>query len=286
MTKINSQYIKNNVKCKHCQSTNLKRSHKQSFKSGINSDLEFNEQKFEWRQFECKDCGEITNVLNTDQAIVSVTEEAVLPFSAFDYNVMVDHEMVSLSLFYKQSINGEVIHDDIREEHIFMFEELFNKLHIEADNIMENVFQLLFDPNQYNFNENEEVLDFLHKTLKNAGARFNRDLIDYDEEEFEDLEWEPEKVYQEATNPSVSCYELEIYDESEFESKYPLLVNLIYSHFKEENENKSDFEFCQCLISFGNIQVTFAHKDNEDFTYYYESSKDDILNGEYEFETD
>ena len=53
MTKINSKYIKDNVKCWCCGEggKKLKRTHKQSFKSPMNSDLEIKPEKFELGNF-------------------------------------------------------------------------------------------------------------------------------------------------------------------------------------------------------------------------------------------
>lgn len=196
MTKINSQYIKSNVKCTHCQSQNIKRTHKQTFKSGINSNLDFQEEKFEWRQFECKDCGEITNVLNTENAIQSISEEPILPFSAFNYCVFIDHDMVSLTTFYKGSVKGNIIEDDIREEHIFLFEKLFEKNNIEACNIMENVFELSFNKEKHDFNSNEEVINYLNSLMEKTGSTFSQNLLDsYQDEEFENMDWKEDKIY-------------------------------------------------------------------------------------------
>lgn len=57
MAKINSDYIKNNVSCAHCESTKLKRSYKKSFKSPIDEVGNKKNTTMEWRQFTCSSCG-------------------------------------------------------------------------------------------------------------------------------------------------------------------------------------------------------------------------------------
>lgn len=195
MNKINSKYIKDNVKCVHCGEggKKLKRTHKQSFKSPMNADLENKPEKFEWRQFSC-DCGYTTNVLNTENKLLSVTEEAVTPFSAFNFYFTVEEEF-SLYLFYKDSIKGEVIEDDVRDEMIFNFNEFFAKHHMAADNLMENCWEITFDKFYYNFKDVKEAIAVAKNVLLKSGAKYDLEMAMEMEDEYSEEEFDLENAY-------------------------------------------------------------------------------------------
>ena len=188
MTKINSKYIKDNVKCVECNAagSSLKRSHKQSFKSPIDANGDNNTEKFEWRQFECS-CGTTTNVLNTATKIVSISEHAVTPFSSFDFYFLIADEL-SLLVFYKESVNGEVIEDNIRDEMVLAFNDFFSKHHIQADNLMENCWEIMFDRAYYNFKDVDEVLEKAKEIMLKSGATYNPDPNMEDENSPEEFE--------------------------------------------------------------------------------------------------
>lgn len=76
----------------------------------------------------------------------------------------------------------------------------------------------------------------------------------------------------------------EIYNEENFKEKYPELYKLVKSHFV--NYKFEDFCFVQCLIKFGFIEISYALKTNEDFTYFFECKVGEESNGEYEFSGD
>lgn len=188
MTKINSKYIKDNVKCVNCGATGnqLKRSHKQSFKSLIDANGDNNPEKFEWRQFECS-CGTTTNVLNTATNLVSVSEHAVTPFSSFDFYFQIEEEFC-LWMFYKENVNGEVIEDDVRDDMILAFNEFFSKHHMQVDNSMENCWDILFDRAYYNFKNVDELLEKAKEIILKSGATYNPDPDMVDENDPECFE--------------------------------------------------------------------------------------------------
>lgn len=204
MIKINSKYIKDNVKCWCCGEggKKLKRTHKQSFKSPMNSDLELKSEKFEWRQFNC-DCGEDTNVLNTESKILSVTEEAVIPFTGFDFYFQIDEE-ISLWMFYKDTVKGQVIEDDIRDDMIFNFNEFFAKHHIAADNSMENCWEITFDKFYYTLKDLEDAVEKVKKILLEAGATYSKEMAEEMEEHDNYPEdFDMENVYMPETEAKI-----------------------------------------------------------------------------------
>ncbi len=151
MTKINSDYIKANVTCVHCNSNNLKRNYKKSFKSPYNSEGDFIPETMEWRQFTCKSCDQHTNVLNNNDKIIEISEEPVLPLCAF--NICFDENKdtnSSIWIFFKEDIVNSyekgILHipyDDLREYHILHFYKLMNSHDYHCDNLSENHFFLL-----------------------------------------------------------------------------------------------------------------------------------------------
>ena len=193
--KIDSKYIKENVKCCFCDSTKLKRRHKQSFKSKVDTNCNFNDQKIHWRQFECENCNELTNVTNTDEEILHKDECAVLPFSCFNYCVEIMDDMVNLALFYKDTVKGDVIEDDIRDYHILFFEEFFLKHNIKASNSMENYWEIGFNKNYYDFKTFEEGLEIINKLMKQAGASYWKDLEQMDESDMEDMSFQENYMF-------------------------------------------------------------------------------------------
>lgn len=194
MTKINSMFIKDNVTCQHCNSSNLKRSHKQTFKSGIDENLNFKEQKLEWRQFTCSDCNYTTNVLNNENDILSIEYFPVTPFSSFDFCVEIMDYFFSFCLFYKDNVKGEIIEDDV-DYNIFMFERFFLEHHIKAENTMENCWEVLFDKNYYNFDNFEDGLSILKSILEKTGSKFNKNLIMDDEVDISDFTFQNDSVF-------------------------------------------------------------------------------------------
>jgi hypothetical protein len=180
-TKINTDYIKKNVACWNCDSSDLKRRHKQTFKSPLDENLELNEQKIHWRQFECEKCHEITNVTNTEETLLSKIEEAVLPFSVFDYCIEMMDNQINLALFYKPSVKGEVVEDDVRDEHILLFNEFFSKHNIKAANSMENYWEIMFNKEHYDFETLEDGIKIIKDLILTTGATYSKELEQADE---------------------------------------------------------------------------------------------------------
>lgn len=169
MAKINSDYIKNNVSCAHCESTKLKRSYKKSFKSPIDEVGNKKNTTMEWRQFTCSSCGEITNVLNTENNIISITKFAALPFCAFDVELKIENAELYAFFTYKD-INGEVVEDDLSYQHILNLQLYFNKFDMYVENNMENTFQIYFNKDKHSFISNSSMFNYVNKVLSEAGA--------------------------------------------------------------------------------------------------------------------
>lgn len=150
MTKINSDYIKANVTCVQCNSNNLKRNYKKSFKSPYNSEGDFIPETMEWRQFTCKSCDQHTNVLNNKDKIISVSEKTILPLCAFEISLENPEERYSVFVSYKDDITHAcdsdlvyVEYDNIRENNILHFGKLLKNYNFYFENIEENVFALV-----------------------------------------------------------------------------------------------------------------------------------------------
>lgn len=188
MTKINSDYIKANVKCVHCNSNNLKRNYKKSFKSAYNSEGDFIPENMEWRQFKCKSCEQHTNVLNNKSSIISVSSEVLLPLSAFCFYFDEDIENTSsVWIFFsdelREAYQNDIIdipHSDLRENNILFFEPLLkNNKHIFS-NLSEHNFLII--PEEYSeslidYEWGDKLLnisekDFIKSFLIKYGARY------------------------------------------------------------------------------------------------------------------
>lgn len=181
-TKIDTKYLKKHVKCWACDSQNLKRRHKQSFKSLIDENGDFNETKIHWRQFECDDCQELTNVSSSDTVLFSQGEDAQLPFTSFRYGVCVFSDFIHLGLFYNSKVKGEVIEDDVRDEHILFFEKFFEKHNIKVANAMENFWELQFSKEHYKFTNFSDGVQIVRDLLKNVGSFYDASIEHSDDD--------------------------------------------------------------------------------------------------------
>lgn len=102
---INSQYIKANVQCVHCQCAVLKRKYKKSFVSAYNAEFQLVKEKQTWRQFACSKCKGITNVLSNDLEIISVSANVVLPLAAYEFFFHEDTDNTSsICIYFCQDI--------------------------------------------------------------------------------------------------------------------------------------------------------------------------------------
>ena len=172
MTKINSDYIKANVTCVHCNSNNLKRNYKKSFKSLYNSEGDFIPETMEWRQFKCKSCDQHTNFLNNKSSIISVSSEVLLPLSAFCFYFDEDIEYTSsLWIFFSDELSDayrnntiKIPHSDLRENNILFFEKLLKDNQYIFSNLSESNFLII--PEEYSQN----LIDYQwgDKLLNNA----------------------------------------------------------------------------------------------------------------------
>lgn len=168
MSKINSDYIKNNVACIHCNSNKLKRSYKKEFKSPINEHgIEYS-TKIEWRQFNCSKCNGITNVLNTEDHILTTTESVIKPLCGYEAEIYIHNLSLFLSIKHKE--NKGVIREDLSDENILNIQNYFNKFNIYISNIEGSVWNLYFNNEFHNFNGKKEALEFVKKILNKAGC--------------------------------------------------------------------------------------------------------------------
>lgn len=158
MTTINSEYIKNNVACIHCNSKHIKRNYKKTFKSKYNSEIKLIPETIEWRQFVCKSCKEHTNVLNNSTSIISVSKDVILPLSAFLFYFDEDIENISsVWIFFsdelREAYNNNIIdipNCDLRENNILFFEQLLKDNQYIFSNLSESNFIII--PEEYEKN--------------------------------------------------------------------------------------------------------------------------------------
>ena len=176
--KINTKYIKENAKCYACESQDLKRIHKQSFNSLIDEKNNVNKTKFSWRQFECKNCQETNNILSTENKLISISKKVNLPFCAFQYYVELGNYLFELEIYYKESVKGGIDTSDgiWGNKEILMFEEFFSKHHMIAEFRNENVFEVSFDKNYYNFNNFKDGLKILKDLLSSSGMKYDKEI--------------------------------------------------------------------------------------------------------------
>ena len=147
MTTINSDYIKANVKCIQCNSNNLKRNYKKSFKSPYNSEGDFIPEIMEWRQFKCKSCDQHTNVLNNKDKIILISEEPVLPLCAFTMWFQNPEKNPFISILYHEDISYSYHHnvvnvplESLREYNILHFKKIIDTYQLNSQYISNNIF--------------------------------------------------------------------------------------------------------------------------------------------------
>lgn len=170
--KIDSQYIKANIKCAECGGSNLVRRAKQNVFNTVNGSGEIiDPYKLTWRAFECPDCEEITTHTTDDGITMKVDHDPYLPFTCFDYYVEQNEEIMKLWMWLneKTSAPNVIADDDLRDEHVRNLKIFFKKNGMGIDNIMECAWEVFFDP-ALNISSYQEARDHIHKAMKTTGS--------------------------------------------------------------------------------------------------------------------
>lgn len=79
-------------------------------------------------------------------------------------------ESTLYAFFSYKETQGEVIEDDLRDEHILNMQNYFNKFNIYVENLAENLFKIYFNKDKHSFLSNSSVLNYLKKILSDAGC--------------------------------------------------------------------------------------------------------------------
>lgn len=87
----------------------------------------------------------------------------------------------------------------------------------------------------------------------------------------------------------MSFYEVEIYDENEFKTKYPEVYQNFVNRLTSINEKLEDFEFSQFSqykVENGTFFLSYNCLDDEDYTATLEGELENLENADFELETD
>ena len=120
----------------------------------------------------------------------------------FDFYFQFGEELY-LWMFYKNTVKGQIIEDDVRDEMIFNFNKFFEKHHIAANNAMENCWEITFDNFYYTIKDVEDAIENVKKILLKAGATYNKEMANDMQEDNELEAFNIERIYMPETEAKI-----------------------------------------------------------------------------------
>ncbi len=166
---MNSNNIKNNVKCIHCERNKMKVIYQNKLKSPINKEGLLKETIIDMSQLYCSYCEKITNVLSSDNNIISISEIAMIPLSGYNVEMFVSESGLCGKFSLKE--DNEIIEgDDLSEYNMLKIVEYLEYNNICFENIDDNIFQFFFNKEKHQFLSNSSILNYINTILSNAGC--------------------------------------------------------------------------------------------------------------------
>lgn len=177
--------------CHGCGATgknNLKRGHKQSFKTILNTAGELiPETKVEWRAFICQQCGEVSHTTQMGNEVYLTEQDACLPMSAVDWWVEYDGFVglsadsrcdIMLWVGYKEKVNDDyVAYDDVRDDNLLGVLQYLQLNGLYVCNSMENAWEVSLAQDSSTIKTDYDVIMKLKELMTAIGGKESEDLV-------------------------------------------------------------------------------------------------------------
>lgn len=165
---MNIEKINYKINCIHCDKKNLNVIHKNKFIYSIDK-KETIEKIIDYSALYCSFCGKITNLLISDNNIISQSEFPMLPFSAYNIEIFMS-ECGLCGTFSLKEHNKMISNNDISEYNILKMVEYLEYYNICFEYVEDNICQFFFNKEKHKFLSNTSILNYIIKVFSNVGC--------------------------------------------------------------------------------------------------------------------